>query len=121
MALGWATGLRMMMLQALTSLAIFELLFYSWQQLPFACSYAPGKRPLASTVGRYLAAIFFLAPALSIIIATASQMTVLFTLFAAGFGAFWLWVRRGRREGWGEAKLIYEDDPEALADLGLRG
>ncbi|MGA7240651.1 MAG: hypothetical protein WBY44_33515 [Bryobacteraceae bacterium] len=121
MALGWATGLRMMTLQALASLAIFEMLFYSWQQLPFACSYAPGKKPLASVVGRYLAAIFFLAPALSIIIATVGQMTVLFAFFAAAFGALWLWVRRERRQGWGEAKLIYEDDPDALADLGLRG
>ena len=108
-----------MTLQALASLAIFEMLFYSWQQLPFACSYAPGKRPLASIVGRYLAAIFFLAPALSIIIATVSQMAALFAFFAAAFGALWLWVRRERRQGWGEAKLIYEDDPGALADLGL--
>ena len=121
MAMGWATGLRMMTLQALSSLAIFEMLFYSWQQLPFACSYAPGKRPLASIVGRYLVAIYFLAPALSILIATVSQMTALFAFFAAAFSALWLWVRRERSQGWGEAKLIYDDDPEALRDLGLKG
>jgi hypothetical protein len=111
----------MMTLQALASLAIFEFLFYSWQQLPFACSYAPGKRPLASIVGRYLAAIFFLAPALSIIVAAVSQLTSLFVPFAIGFAAVWIWARRNRRQGWGEARLLYEDDPEALADLGLNG
>jgi hypothetical protein len=121
MVLGWSVGLRTMTLEALVSLAIFEMLFYNWQQLPFACSYAPGKRPLASIVGRYLAALFFLAPALSILIATVSQMTGLFAVFAAGFGAFWLWTRRQRRQGWGEAKLIYEDDAEKLPDLGLQG
>jgi hypothetical protein len=121
MVMGWAAALRMMTLQSLVSLAIFEMLFYSWQQLPFACSYAPGKRPLASIAGRYLAAIFFLAPALSIIIATVSQMTTLFAFFMAALGAFWLWVRRERRQGWGEAKLIYDDNPENLPDLGLRG
>lgn len=121
LVLGWAVALRMMTLQLLASLAIFEMLFQSWRQLPFACSYWPGKRPLAAIVGRYLAAIYFLAPALSILIATVSQMTALFASFAAAFTAFWLWLRRERRQGWGEARLIYDDDPEALADLGLRG
>jgi hypothetical protein len=121
LVLGWTTGLRMMTLQILASLAIFEMLFQSWRQLPFACSYSPGKKPLAAIVGRYLAAIYFLAPALSIVIATVSQMAALFASFAAAFTALWLWLRRERREGWGEAKLIYDEDPEALADLGLRG
>ena len=117
LTLGWGLALRMATMQAFTSLAIFEMLFYSWQQLP----YAPGKKPLASIVGRYLAAVFFLAPVLSILIATVSRLTSLFIFYAVAFAGFWLWMRRRRREGWGEARLIYEDDPEALADLGLRG
>lgn len=121
MVLGWPVGLRTMTLQALVSLSIFELLFSNWQQLPFTCSYTAGKRPLASIVGRYLAALYFLAPALSIVIAAVSQMPGLFAVFAVGFGAFWLWARRQRRQGWGEAKLIYEDDPDKLPDLGLQG
>ena len=59
MTLWWSVGLRMMTLQALVALSIFELLFNGWQQLPFACSYSPGKRPMASIVWRYLGAIFF--------------------------------------------------------------
>lgn len=121
LTLGWGLALRMAAMQALASLAIFEMLFYSWQQLPFTCSYAPGKKPLSSIVGRYLAAIFFLAPALSIMIATVSRLTSLFAFYALAFAAFWLWMRHRRREGWGETRLIYEDEPEALADLGLRG
>jgi Zn-dependent protease with chaperone function len=62
----------------------------------------------------------FLAPALSIVIATVSQMIALFAFFAAALTALWIWVRRERRQGWGEAKLIYDDDPEALANLGLK-
>jgi hypothetical protein len=121
MVLGWAIALRMMTLQALASLAIFEMLFSGWRQLPFACSYAPGKRPLAAIVGRYLTAIYFLAPALSILIAAVSQMAALFAFFSAAFTALWLWLRRERRQGWGEAKLVYDDDPEVLAGLGLTG
>jgi hypothetical protein len=120
MTLGWAIALRMMTLQALASLAIFEMLFQNWRQLPFACSYAPGKKPLAAIVGRYLAAIYFLAPALSIVIATVSQMAGLFAFFTAALTALWLWLRRERKQGWGEAKLIYDDDPEVLSNLGLR-
>jgi hypothetical protein len=110
----------MMTLQALVSLTIFELLFYNWQQLPFACSYAPGKKPLTSVIGKYMAAVFFLAPALSIIIATLSQLTATFLLGLTIFLTAWLRARYLRRQGWGEARLIWEDVPEALADLGLK-
>jgi hypothetical protein len=120
MTLGWSVAARMMALQALVSLTIFELLFNNWQQLPFACSYAPGKKPLTSVIGTYLAAVFFLAPALSIIIAALSQLTVTFLFGLTFFLAAWLGARRQRRQGWGESKLIWEDLPEALADLGLK-
>jgi hypothetical protein len=120
MTLGWNVAARMMALQALVSLTIFELLFYNWQQLPFACTYAPGKKPLTSLVGRYLAAVFFLAPALSIIVATLSQLTATFLFGLTLFLAAWLRARYLRRQGWGEARLIWEDVPEALADLGLK-
>jgi hypothetical protein len=120
MTLGWSVAARMMALQALASLTIFEILFSNWQQLPFTCSYAPGKKPLTSVIGTYLAAVFFLAPALSIIIATLSQLTVTFLFGLTLFLAAWLRARYLRRQGWGEARLIWEDVPEALADLGLK-
>ena len=36
------------------------------------------------------------------------------------FGGLWIWLRRRRREGWGEAKLIYEEVPAVVTDLGIR-
>jgi ABC-type uncharacterized transport system ATPase subunit len=45
----------------------------------------------------------------------------LFAFFAAALTALWLWVRSERHQGWGEAKVIYDDDPEVLANLGLKG
>ena len=44
----------------------------------------------------------------------------LFPLYLVNFGAIWIWLRRQRREGWGEAKLIYEDVPEVVTDLGIK-
>ena len=38
-ALGGPVAVRMTLLQLLLSLAVFDVLFYSWQQLPFTCSY----------------------------------------------------------------------------------
>jgi len=53
-------------------------------------------------------------------IATVSQMTEIW----AGFGVFILgigiWLRVRRREGWGEAKLQYEDLSDGVPDLGIR-
>jgi hypothetical protein len=120
-SLGLALAARTMTLQLLLTLAIFEMLFYSWQQLPFTCSYTPGKRTLMSVLGGYLAVLMFVVPALSILIATLAQMTEIFFPGAAALAAVWLWMRVRRREGWGESKLLYEDLPVVAPDLGLRG
>jgi hypothetical protein len=46
---GWSTALRISSVQVLISLTLFNCLFYGWQQLPFTCSYVPGKRPMESS------------------------------------------------------------------------
>jgi hypothetical protein len=55
-----------------------------------------------------------------IIIATLSQLTATFLVGLTLFLAAWLHARYLRRQGWAEARLIWEDVPEALADLGLQ-
>jgi hypothetical protein len=120
-SLGWAVGGRTLTLQMLLTMGIFELLFYSWQQLPFACSYTPGKRSLMSILAGYLAMLLFVVPALSILIASMAQMKEVFWYAVVALGAAWLWLRARRREGWGESKLQYEDLPAVVTDLGLRG
>ncbi|MBI4873225.1 MAG: ABC transporter permease [Acidobacteria bacterium] len=117
---GGVVALRMTVLQVLVSLSTFEFLFYSWQQFPFTCSYVPGKRPLVGTLARWLAVLGVITPMLARIVAAMSQMLELFSLYLAIFAAVWLWARRQRREGWGEARLIYEDRDGAVADLGIK-
>ena len=65
---------------------MFEALFYSWQQLPFACSYAPGQRPVMTILGKYLGAIFVGAPPLAVLIATYSQLPATFAIIGVAFG-----------------------------------
>lgn len=118
--LGWPMALRMTVLQLLVSLSIFEALFYSWQKLPFTCSYVPAERPLVGVVAKYIALLGVMAPILAIVIVVAIQVLFLFPFFLAIFGGLWVFLRIRRREGWGEAKLMYEDLPAVVADLGIR-
>ena len=55
--LDWPVALRMAVLQILVSLTTFDLLFNEWQQLPFTCSYLPGKRPLMNVAGSWIAVL----------------------------------------------------------------
>src|SRR5262249_14192576 len=118
--LGWPMAARITALQLLVSLAAFELLFYSWQQLPFTCSYVPGKRPLAGLLAIWIAVLGLLVPVLSKSAAIFGHFLPVFVFFLGLLGAAWLWARRRRREGWGESKLIYEDLHEAVANLGIK-
>ena len=118
--MGFPIALRMTTLQLLVSLSIFEALFHSWQKLPFTCSYEPGKRPLVGIVGGYIAVLCGMVPIVSVVIATASQVWFVYPFYLLNFAAIYIWLRRQRREGWGEAKLIYEDLPAVVTDLGIK-
>jgi hypothetical protein len=118
-SVGWAIALRMTALQMLVSLMIFEMLFQSWQQLPFACSYVPGKRPAVSIVSAYIVVLGILVPMVSVMIAAASRFLPLFAGYFAGFAFGWWKLRGMRRDTWGEAPLIYEDTPAEILDLGI--
>jgi hypothetical protein len=118
--LGWGVACRLTSLQLLISLTIFETLFHSWQKLPFTCSYIPGKRPLVGIVAGYIGALCVVVPILSVMIATSSAFAPLFPIYLVNFGGIWIWMRRRRRDGWGEANLLYEDSSEDVADLGIK-
>ncbi len=118
--LGWAMATRMTILQVLISLAMFELLFYSWQKLPFACSYQPGNQPIVAIVAKYIAILGVLVPILSVMVAVAAEVWFLFSIYLLNFAGIWIWARKLRREGWGEARLIYEDVPDAVTNLGIK-
>ena len=116
--LGWGLALRMLTLQLLASLTMFEVIFGNWQQLPFACSYRPGKRPVMAIMARSLAFVGALVPLLSLVIRAASYFPQTFAVYLPIFGAIWIWTRRRRLEGWGENPLIYID-VEPVPGLGI--
>ena len=118
--LGAPLALRTTGLQILVSLAVFEFLFYSWQQLPFTCSYVPGKTSLILQLGGWLVVMTMLVPMLARAVASLAQMPMVFVFYLPVFVGIWLWSRHRRRDGWGEAPLIYEDTHDAPPDLGIR-
>jgi predicted permease len=119
-SLGPAVALRMTVLQILVALIVFEFLFYSWQQLPFACSYAPGKTSLIAQLGAWLVIMHMIVPLIARIVASLAQMGWVFAAYSPVFVAVLVWARWRRRDGWGEAPLLYEDTVDAVADLGIR-
>jgi len=117
---GWPLAARMTILQVLVSLTMFDLLFYSWQQLPFTCSYIPGKRPMIAVLAGYIGALGIVVPILTVMIATASQLMEMFVVYLAIFGGIWIWARKRRRDGWGESRILYEDVPGGAPNLGIK-
>jgi hypothetical protein len=117
---GWPMAVRITIFQLVVALSAFDVLFNGWQQLPFTCTYFPGKRSLMAIAGFWLEALGLALPILTIVIATASRMTGIWAIFLAFFLAVWIWLRRRRRDGWGEAHLLYEDLGDALLDLGIK-
>jgi hypothetical protein len=45
----------------------------------------------------------------------------LFLCYLQAFAGIWWFFRHRRREGWGEARILYEELPRVAASLGLRG
>ena len=118
--LGWPIAVRMTILQVLISLSMFEILFHSWQKLPFTCSYIPGTRPLVAIVGAYIAVLCAIVPMLSVMLVVGAEVWFLFPFYLANFAGIWIWLRSLRRDGWGEAKMIYDDTPAVVTDLGIK-
>ena len=118
--LGPGVALRMTSLQVLVSLAVFEFLFYSWQQLPFTCSYVPGKTSLILQLGAWLAILILVIPRIALMVAALAQLPEVFAIYSVMFVAAWIWARLRRRDGWGDAPLVYEDTQGTPLDLGIR-
>jgi len=118
LVLPWTLALRMSALQLLISLIIFELLYAEWQQLPFTCSYRPGKRPIVATLSRALALLGFAVPVLVLSIRAGSRSWQTFVPFGTVLIAIWIWARRRRLAEWRGTKLIYVD-VEPVPGLGI--
>ena len=120
-AYGAAAAARVTVLQALVSLAAFELVFDGWQKLPFTCAHIPGKRSPVGIFGAYLAVLGMLVPMLTVFIAASGAFWFVFPVWLFAFGGVWLWLRRARRELWSEGALAYDAVPDVASGIGISG
>jgi hypothetical protein len=116
--LGWR-ALSESMLTASFALLCYEGMFFSWEKLPFTCSYLPGKRPMLVLALGLAGLLTFLPVVNGILLAClyhpGAYLAVLALMLAA-----WARIRTSRREGWRELRLKYDDLPEpAVGGLNL--
>jgi hypothetical protein len=117
--LGWHVATCMVILQLLVSCCEFELLFNGWQQLPFACSYVPGKSQLATVIAWWVFMLGFLVPTLAKVILVISRLTVGYLTGLGILLVLFRWLHTLRREGWDDTNLVYEDSDDVVVDLGI--
>lgn len=101
------------------ALLCYEWIFFSWEKLPFTCSHLPAKSPM------WMRALLLFALIGLLPIASAAFLTCLYS-WAVYVGALsiilvaWARIRTSRRQGWGEIRLRYEEEPDpAVHSLNL--
>jgi len=104
----------------LSSLILVEVVLREWSRVPFTCTYLPGKRVLAYTLGVLLAA-YAVFVYLGAHLTRWSLLHPSRTMFYGGLLlAVFAALRRDRLRDWGTRPLEFEDeDPLVIRTLGL--
>jgi hypothetical protein len=79
----------------------------------------PGKKSPVKIVTAYVSVLGVVVPLVAVMAAMGSAYSPLFGVFGALFGAACWKARSLRREGWGEARLMWEDTSAGFTDLGI--
>lgn len=108
------------LLTTLASLVLVEFVLADWARIPYTCTYLPGKRVMAYTIGVLFAAyavfVYIGASLMTWSILHPSRTMVMGGLLLAVFA----FLRRARVRTWGTQPLEFEDeDPLAVRTLGL--
>ena len=113
-AFGLPAALRLIVLQLLIALAAFEIVFQTWQQLPFTCSYVPGRTTLMHFLAAWLLILCIIVPVLGYLVDMGAGHWPWFLGMLAASGGLWIRMRKQRRDGWGESPLLYRDTQDLL-------
>jgi hypothetical protein len=104
-------ALAMAALAVCCGLILVEILIHGWRRLPFTCGYIPGKRHIVETL--LIALVTYIAfTGLGRVLTTFSRPHPSRFLIALGILLMLLAaVRRSRLASWGNAPLVFDDDP----------
>jgi hypothetical protein len=116
--LGWrAVGESVLF--AVFAVVCYELVFSSWEKLPFTCSHLPGKTP-AWFLSLYLLGLLVALPTANWLLLECLYHPAAFVVVLTILLAAWARLHATRRDGWRELRLLYEEAPEpAIHGLNL--
>ena len=116
--LGWrAVGEAVLF--AVFALLCYEGIFSSWEKLPFTCSHLPGKTP-AWILALYLLGLLAVLPMVNWLLLECLYHPAVFVVVLMILLGGWVRLHAARREGWGELRLRYEEEPDpAIHGLNL--
>jgi hypothetical protein len=108
------------LLTTLANLLLVEVVLHDWSRLPFTCTYLPGKRVLAYTLGVLLGVYFVFVYIGANLVRASLAHPVRTTVLGALLLAVFTGLRRSRLRAWGKGPLQFEDeDPLAIRTLNL--
>ena len=116
--LGWrAPGEAVLF--AVFAVVCYEMVFASWEKLPFTCSHLPGKTP-AWILSLYLLGLLVALPTVNWLLLECLYHPALFAVTLIVLLAAWVRLFAARRESWGYLRLSYEEVPDpAIHGLNL--
>ena len=107
------------LLFAIFAVVCYELVFSSWEKLPFTCSHLPGKTP-AWFLSLYLLGLLVALPTVNWLLLECLYHPAAFVVVLTILLAAWTSLHATRRDGWRELRLLYEEAPEpAIHGLNL--
>uniref|UniRef100_Q01YP6 Uncharacterized protein n=1 Tax=Solibacter usitatus (strain Ellin6076) TaxID=234267 RepID=Q01YP6_SOLUE len=116
--LRWRTAAEMAMFTAVALLS-YEMIFATWEKLPFTCSHLPGKTP-AWILTLQFVGLLTLLPMVNGILLESLYRPILYLVVMAIVVAVWANTHATRRDDWGELRLKYEESPDpAVHGLNL--
>ncbi len=111
MLLGIRTGLIGAAACFLVSLLLIEVLLFTFEKIPFASSYLPGRRPLIETVLQCSIAAVLYVWGIAALISFFSRTLSSSLIFIAALAIGWLWLHRARL---GSRHIVRFEFEEAL-------
>jgi hypothetical protein len=116
--LGWRAVAEVVLFTAF-GLLCYEWVFATWEKLPFTCSHLPGKTP-AWILSLDLLGLLVLVPMVNWLLLECLYSPAAFTVVLTVLLAAWARLHSARRDGWGELRLRYEEEPDpAIHGLNL--
>jgi hypothetical protein len=104
---------------AVFALLCYEMVFSTWEKLPFTCSHLPGKTP-AWHLALYLLGLLIVLPTVNWLLLECLYHPALFAVALTVLLAIWARLHAAREEGWGDLRLKYEESPDpAIHGLNL--